>query len=279
MLRLLERTINSLDRRLLLLAPPGAVPSFFRHVETDRDRHGHFVRAMQRLRGSVYLHDGAVESHHLSPDGLHRTPEDDRSWHLLTLDERQEVTGCAWYLEHDSDVRAEDLRVRHCPLAKVSAWRQPLWRGVEAELSRARRNYLRYAEVGGWAVAKACRCTTEGLLLALAGYSLGRVCGGCLGLTTATVRHCSSSILRRLGGSPLKAGDTTIPSYYDPKYKCQMEILRFDSRRPNAKYADLIELLHAKMASVTVIALPAAEAPASLDGDAFATWSIEQMPA
>src|SRR5215212_2543785 len=205
MLRMLERTIRSLDERLLLLAPPGEVPTFFRHVETDEHRDRHFVREMQKLRGSIYLDDGAVQRHHLSSDGLHQTPEDEKSWHLLTLDERQRVTGCAWYLEHDNEVRVDDLRVRECPLARVKAWRRTLWQGVEAELARARSEYLRYAEVGGWAVAKESRCTSEGLLLALAGYSLGRICGGCLGITTATVRHCSSSILRRLGGAPLDA--------------------------------------------------------------------------
>jgi hypothetical protein len=151
---------------------------------------------------------------------------------------------------------------------------------VEAELTRAREEYLKYAEVGGWAVAKESRCTSEGLLLALAGYSLGRICGGCLGLTTATVRHCSSSILRRLGGSPLEAGGKAVPSYYDPKYDCHMEILRFDSRKPNAKYADVIELLREKMANVKVIALPSKEATDHTCGeDAFAQWSTQPAQA
>jgi len=271
----LERTVESLENRLLLLAPPGKVPSFFRQVETNPRRHSHFVKEMQKLRGHVYLSDGALQPHHLSEDGLHQTPEDDRSWHLLTLDERQRVTGCAWYLEHNSSVRVDDLRVRHCPLARMKAWRASLWNGVEAELAHARREYLRYAEVGGWAVAKESRCTSEGLLLALAGYSLGRICGGCLGITTATVRHCSSSILRRLGGSPLES----VPAYYDPTYDCEMEILRFDSRNPNAKYADVIELLREKMANVKVIALPAVTKGHPHQEDTFAPWPTETVPA
>ena len=129
----------------------------------------------------------------------------------------------------------EDLRVRHTPLARSAEWRDKLWKGVESELKRARSERLRYAEVGGWAVSERSRCTSEGLVLALAGYSLGRICGGCLGITTATVRHCSSSILRRLGGAPLAADGAPVPSYYDSRYGCEMEILRFDSRRPNPK--------------------------------------------
>ena len=253
MLTLLERTISSLDKRLVLLAPQSSVPAFFKNVTADSRRHRQFVRDMQKLRGSIYLSDGALGREQLTHDGLHETEEDDKSWHLLMVDSRQRVTGCAWYLEHDNSARVEDLRVRSCPLARMSKWRDQLRKGVESELARARREHIRYAEVGGWAVSKESRCTSEGLVLALAGYSLGRLRGGCLGITTATVRHCSSSILRRLGGAPLEADGSPVPSYYDPRYKCEMEILRFDSRHPTAKFGRLIDGLRDKMATVPVI--------------------------
>jgi hypothetical protein len=263
MLKLLERTIHSLDDRLVLLAPKASVPALFQppifqprlfqNVESDSQRHAFLVREMQALRGSIYLHDGAIGRDQLSAEGLHETAEDERSWHLLTLDKNRRVSGCAWYLEHDSLVRVDELRVRHTPLAR-SGWREKLWSGVETELARARQLGLRYVEVGGWAVSAESRCTSEGLMLALAGYSLGRIRGGCLGITTATVRHGSSSILRRLGGAPLVAGESTVPRYYDPRYDCDMEILRFDSRYPGKKYAGLITLLQQKMSSIHVIA-------------------------
>jgi hypothetical protein len=254
MLKLLERTVASLDQRLILLAPTAAVPGFFQNVEHDPLRHLRLVREMQRLRGKVYLEDGALGREQLTPDGLHDTAEDHKSWHLLMVDKLSRVTGCAWYLEHPSSVGVDDLRVRQTPLARSAEWCGKLKKGVESELRRARREHLRYAEVGGWAVSETSRCTSEGLVLALAGYSLGRICGGCLGITTATVRHCSSSILRRLGGSPLAADGTPVPSYFDPRYGCEMEILRFDSRRPNPKFNDLIERLRERMASVSILA-------------------------
>jgi len=253
-LKLLERTIASLDQRLLLLAPTTSAPSFFKHVSNDTRRHKRLVREMQKLRGGIYLADGALGRDQLTSEGLHETAEDDRSWHLLMVDDRQRVTGCAWYLEHDSSVRVEDLRVRVSPLARVAEWKDHLWKSVESELDRARREKLRYVEVGGWAVSQASRCTSEGLALALAGYSLGRICGDCLGITTATVRHCSSSILRRLGGAPLESAGVAVPSYYDPRYRCEMEILRFDSRHPNPKYNGLVERLRDTMSRVQVIA-------------------------
>jgi hypothetical protein len=187
-------------------------------------------------------------------DGLHQTPEDERSWHLLFLNRERVVTACAWYLPHDRYASFDDLRVRACPLTRLAAWRDKLWHAVESELADARRNGLHYAEVGGWAVAKESRCTSEGLLLALAAYSLGRTLGGSLGMTTATVRHSSSAILRRLGGRQLQTGEEAIPSYYDPNYRCTMELLRFDSRQPSAKYAPLVEMLRQKLACVPIVA-------------------------
>ncbi len=253
MLRLLERNIASIEKRLVLVAPPDiTLPDSFKNVTTDGARHSDLLHEMQRLRGSIYLQDGAVQRDQLTTDGLHRTPEDDRSWHLLMLNAMGKVSSCVWYMEHNEAASFEQLRVRSCGLARLDAWRDRLVNAVESELKRARAEGLRYAEVGGWAVAKESRCTSEGLLLALAAYSLGRTLGGTLGLTTATVRHSSSTILRRLGGSLLGSDDLTVPPYYDPKYNCEMELLRFDSRRPNAKYGGLIELLGRRLGNVSV---------------------------
>jgi hypothetical protein len=266
MLKLLERNIASIERRLVLLAPPqAALPEAFANVTIDSAHHQHLVREMQRMRGSIYVEDGALEQHQLSPEGLHQTPEDEKSWHLLMLNKDGDVSACAWYLEHPTNVSLQHLRARHCPLTRVDEWRDKLRIAVESEIQRARRDHLRYAEVGGWAVAKGCRCSSEGLLLALAAYSLGRALGGALGITTATVRHSSSTILRRLGGSNLEFGGFTVPSYFDPKYNCEMELLRFDSRRPNAKYNGLIELIRIGLSNVSVVAKSVTQGASALE--------------
>lgn len=253
MLRLLERNIASVHDRLVLLAPPQAtVPSHFRNVTHDFETHRNLVREMQRLRGTVYLEEGNVRHDQLTPEGLHQTPEDARSWHLLMTDPRGGVSACAWYLEHENAATIQSLRVRHCPLARASNWSDRLKTAVESELDKARRNQLRYAEVGGWAVSKERRCTSEGLVLALAAYGLCRTLGGALGITTANVKHSSSSILRRLGGSYLRAGGRTIPAYFDAHYNAEIEILRFDSRKPARKYSGLIEMLKDRLSNVPV---------------------------
>jgi len=255
MLKLLERSVRTVERRLLLLAPPDAeIPATFHNVAVDPARHARLVSQMQRLRGAVYLEDGAVRPDHLSSEGLHRTPEDERSWHLLVRNSDRQITSCVWYLEHDEAIDFEQLRVRTCPLNHQGPWRAKLHAALDSELARARGAGLKYAEVGGWTVARENRCTSEGLLLALAAYSLGRKLGGALGITTATVRHSSSTILRRLGGSHLQADGDAIPPYFDPKYQCVMELLRFDSRSPNQRYSPLIELLRDKLAHVSVVA-------------------------
>jgi hypothetical protein len=255
MLKLLERNIAMVGERLMLLSPlETKVPGHFRNVTYDAVEHRQLVREMQRLRGSVYLSEGNVRREQLTVDGLHATPEDARSWHLVMTDRNGHVTSCAWYLEHENTASIQNLRVRNCPLAQADRWREPLVGAVEAELANARRNNLRSAEVGGWAVAKERRCTSEGLLLALGAYGLCRILGGALGLTTANVKHSSSSILRRLGGSYLEFQGKVIPSYFDPRYNADIELLRFDSRKPAAKYSGLIELLQQRLSVVPVFA-------------------------
>jgi hypothetical protein len=255
LLKLLERNVAHIEQRLVLVAPPAAaIPTTFRNVVVAPDQHVRLVREVQRMRASVYLEDGAVDRRQLSVEGLHRTPEDQRSWHLLFLNGNRQVTACVWYLQHTMDASFGDLRVRTCPLAHDAGWCDRLWHAVESELARARQDNLWYAEVGGWAVAPESRCTSEGLLLALAAYSLGRRLGGALGITMATVRHSSSAILRRVGGSHLYSGTDEIPPYYDPSYRCTMELLRFDSRQPSAKYLPLITALTHNLTYVPIIA-------------------------
>ena len=254
MASILRAHVQSADQRLVVLAPlRRSVPRYFQNVPSDTRMRDDLLAEVQRLRGRVYLADDAIRPDRLTADGRHKTREDERAWHLLILD-RNQVTACVWYLEHDSARSIEELRIRDCPLAEAHAWRTELRCAVEAELARARADRLHYVELGGWAVAQESRHTGVGLLLALSAYSLGRTFGGALGLTTATVRHASSTSLRRLGGSSLEAEGRAVPAYYDPRYRCDMELLRFDSRRPNPRYEGVIEELKSQLARVPVVA-------------------------
>jgi len=140
--------------------------------------------------------------------------------------------------ESDAD-DFDSLLVRHAAAADSdlgTAYRI----AVERELVRARREGLRFGEVGGWAVDAKLRNSTESIRILLAMYGLLELLGGCLGVATATWRHQSAAILRRIGLSALESDGMELPPYFEPFYDCQMELLRFDSRHPNARYQDTV---------------------------------------
>src|ERR1022692_3165592 len=160
-----------------------------------------------------------------------------------------------------SEPTVPESGVRHSALATSKTWGGAFRRAVEAELHQARSRNVSYVEVGGWAISSERRCTTEAARTALATYSLARVLGGCIGITTATVRHSSSSLLRRLGGSSLRTEAGELPPYYDPQYTCEMEVLRFDSESPAAKYFTLVDRLRSDILSVPVVCRTSPRAP------------------
>ena len=125
---------------------------------------------------------------------------------------------------------------------------------VETEIARAKLSGAAFSEVGGWAIVPEKRCTTEALRIAMATYGLAQMLGGCVGISTATERHHSASILRRIGGRSLEYGGTELPAYYDPQYRCRMEVLRFDSNSPDASGRRWVEQLSERVAEVSVVA-------------------------
>ena len=224
---------SSSNRRFVLLAPAGSTPrGGFRQVETDAGWRHELLTDMQRMRGRIYLKDGAISRHELTPDGRHVQPIDDESWHLLVVNSGGRVLGCTRYLQHHASTPFSHLRVRSAALAQSEEWSEPLRRSVERELETARRNGFSYVEVGGWALDESLRGSTDALRSVLFTYAWSHMIGGCLGLSMATHRNGSAAILRRIGGMPLEWDGAELPPYYDPHYKCEMEVLRFDSRLP-----------------------------------------------
>jgi hypothetical protein len=207
---------------------------------------------MQRFRGQVYLKDGAITQNDLI-DGRHVVEADDYSWNLLVHDENDEIAGCIRYQTHDTRSLSLRLSVFNTAIAACPQWGPALKHAVHSEVMIAKSLNLSFVEVGGWALAEHVRGTSEALRLGLAAYSLGQLMGGAVGMSTATRRHCSSSIVRRMGGESLKYGGTPIPAYYDPKYGCEMEILRFHSWNPNPRYMLWIEEIRHSLQYVPVI--------------------------
>jgi hypothetical protein len=237
-----------------VLSPGGpALPGVFHNVHADNRRRQDLMAKMQRLRGRVYGADGAVRPADLTVDGRHKLDVDERSWHVLSLDPSGNVVACLRYLEESHASGFESLWVRHAALARCPIRGTQFRRAVELEMRRARRVPEGFGEVGGWAVAEDHRGTLESVRIILATYALLELLGSCAGVATATFRHNSAIILKRIGLSPLQADGEEIPPYYDPQYGCKMQVLQFDSRLPNPKYREWILDLCLDLATAPVV--------------------------
>jgi len=245
--------LNPDFRRLVLLAPPQArIPASFTRVHHEPQSHAVLLRQAQTLRGSVYLEDGAIDHSHLF-NGRHTVESDWESWHLLVLDDAGRVCACTRYHHHPVGVEFSRLTAAESSLACCSEWGHKLRSAVEEELALSRSLDLAFVEIGGWALAREIRGSVEALRMVLAAYAFFRTLGGAVGLATATIRHSSASILRRIGGRPLQHHGLPVPTYQDPRYRCGMEILRFYSWAPNPRYDCWIREIGSEIRSTPVI--------------------------
>ena len=252
-----SRTTSSATQSLLLLAPSAHSGMFGSPAVTRFGdwNHEQLLSKMQRFRGATYLKDGAISEQSLDSEGRHRLDADFRSWHVLMMNGQGDVCGCSRYSSYRIAEDFENLAVGRSALAHSDQWGPKLRAAVERERRKALRENSNFVEVGGWAISESLRRTTEAIRIALATFALGHCLGGCIGVTTATVRHSSANLLRRIGGQPLSVDNTELPKYFDPEYECEMEILRFDSSAPNPKFAPWVDQLKMEMASVPVVAV------------------------
>lgn len=234
-------------RRRVLLAPVTQSAVYhFSCTSHSSARHGKLLTKLQRFRGSNYLSDGAIQAHDLSSDGRHAEAIDLDSWHFLTLDADDQILSCARYHEN-SNPSFESTVAATCALAEHPLWQASLRSAVSNAIHSARSRKMRFAELGGWCVSKHCRNTSQAVRTVLSMYALGEILGGTVGISTATMRHASSAILQKLGGSRLGDGGQPLPSYLDPKYRCEMQLLQFDTSNPASRYADTISGLIGEM--------------------------------
>jgi hypothetical protein len=238
---------------MVLVAPAGACLKPFSGPVTCCDRtHSGLIRDMQRLRGKIYLQDGAIQPWQLTASGRHVAASDAASWHLLTVRSDGTILGCIRFLRHPNTVGTHQLNVSAAPLARSIDWAEGFMASLNSELEAARRFNFSYVEIGGWAIAQELRGSTEALHTVLSTFALSQLQGGALGVTTATERNGSASILRRLGGRPLEWDGAALPPYYDHTYGCGMEVLRFDSRKPSERYAPIVDALRGFMSTMPV---------------------------
>ena len=245
---------TSPQRHYIILAPRHMeVPVSFHDVVADQDRYSDLLSAMQRLRGRVYLDDGALRRSDLTFDGRHHLSSDEQSWHLLLLGAQDRVLGCMRYLKHRPSLSFSRLGIAKSPLAFCNQWGEKFRSAVVNQLSRAREEGLGFSEIGGWALDPEVRGSTAALSLVLGIYGLAQLLGPAYGLSTATTRNGSARILQRMGGMGLTLGNEELPSYFDPHYNCEMQILRFDSRMPAERYREGVAQLRQHLQASSVL--------------------------
>src|SRR5450432_1470541 len=107
------QTASLTRNRLLLVAPVGASFESFEGEITPSDRlHADLIAETQRLRGGIYLEDGAIDASQLTPDGRHVSDLDHESWHLLTITPAGRMVGCTRFRRHANTVCPDELGVR-----------------------------------------------------------------------------------------------------------------------------------------------------------------------
>jgi hypothetical protein len=208
---------------------------------------------MQHLRGRIYLQDGAIRESSLT-DGRHQSHLDDCSWHLLVVNAQNRICGCARFHEHSRPARLGELAAARCALARKPEWSDALRYALNSEVAFSTILGLPVVELGGWALGEEVRGTTEALRIALGTYAFWQMLGNAVCISTATRRHCASSILRRIGGRGLSCEGIDLPAYYDPQYDCEMELLKFYSWAPNPRYTPWVDQLKDELSQISVVA-------------------------
>ena len=216
-------------RRIILLAPSAAdVPPSFCHVDCSPRFYSELLAAVERFRGGIYLEDGAIRADELNPDGRHLEIADLQGWHILLLDDSESVQGCARCISRGQRVPFSELTLGRSAIALSDKWGTRVRRATEETMEAVVNTGHSFGELGGWAIAPHLRCTTSMFRIAMAMWALVRHLDIHFLCSTATRRHCSASILRKLGGRPFAADGVEVPEYWEPRYGCHMELLRFD---------------------------------------------------
>jgi hypothetical protein len=230
--------------RFVILAPrTEEIPRLSMDVRRDKIQHTRLLSEMQRLRGRIALREGAIAASALDTEGRQSMPGDERSWHLLRLRGDGGVIGCARILVHPRNVKYTGLRIAASSVARCAAWARPVREAVESELRLARLNNLTTIEPGGWVVDENLRSPCDAVSIALGAFAWAKILGNCIGFLTATVKHGSSAILRRLGGRILQTAGRIIPRYFEPAWGCEAELLRFDTNSLNPRFESQLSAL------------------------------------
>jgi hypothetical protein len=195
---------------------------------------------VQRFRGRVYVADKAIPASALDEKGRHSQDFDFENYHLCLQNLEDRIVGCLRLRLHEPTNEIPDLRLHELIKRMNPDLAESCHRALTSLFESSRRDNVRFCEVGGWAIDEELRHHRISTLLPIAGWSFYQIMGNAIVVVSATTRHHSSAILKRLGGFPLMDGDKQLPSFMDDFHGCEMELVGFDSRRPHPKYEKLV---------------------------------------
>lgn len=198
------------------------------------------------MRGEVYREYDPIAAE-LLPDGRHYDPLDQQCWHIALHTSAGYILGSSRYRVIENGF--EELSVSGSALAFSQEYGPSLKTAVERHIQRAALSDIQYGEAGMWALRAQARCSTAAVTIALMTFALAKALGGGSGITTATTRHGSSTILQRLGGSTFPG----LPPYYEPKYGCVIQVVHFDSVNLNTRYRSRMRRAEEELVNCDVI--------------------------
>lgn len=217
-----------LAQHLVLVAPRERRSSLCEDARwmVSAELHDDLLDAIQRLRGATYVADGAIAASRLDAHGRHREREDDDAWHLAITDAGGEVVGCVRCLSYPPGTHFDELTtLRDIELARSAEMGFLYRRAVDYHLGKAERAGRSIVVPGGWAVDASHRRSSIAFQLLAGVHMLCRQERAAACIATATLRHGSAAMLRRLGAEPLAVAGTEVSRYFEPKYGCDMEAL------------------------------------------------------
>lgn len=235
--------LQALGLELTVIPPlfPGSdSDSVIGEIFSSLAEHRAAISEVQRFRGRVYVADGAIPASALDEEGRHYEEFDFENYHLCLLDLEGRVRGCFRLCLHERGAEVCDLKL-HNVIERMPSGLATVCCGALASLFElSRREKVGIGEVGGWALDEEFRHDRGSTLLPFAAWSLFQIAGNAIVLASATTRHHSAEILKRIGGFPLMNDGKELSPFMDAYHGCEMELLGFDSRRPHPKYEKIV---------------------------------------
>lgn len=224
----------------LIVIPPLFADSVIGERFSTPAEHKAAISDVQRFRGCVYVADGAIPASALDDEGRHYQEFDFENYHLCLRNSDRGIQGSFRLSFYEPEATAEDLRLFELVDRMPTDFVHDCRAALEALFVSSHAEGIHLVEAGGWAVAEELRQSRAAILTPLAGWALCQIKGNALVAAAATTRHHSSAILKRIGGFSLMNDGEELPPFMDDYHGCEMQLLGFDSRKPDPKYEKMV---------------------------------------